>query len=118
MQPFYVHRLVAEAFVPNPEDLPEVNHKDGDKANNRVGNLEWATDAMQSTHKNTVLFSHHNQRDVWAWREGAPRMLVRNLSQFARDHDLSQGNCVSVAQGKFEHHKGWRFAYAQEPQHA
>ena len=44
------HRLVADAFIPNPNDLPLVNHKDGDKMNNHHSNLEWVTDAENVHH--------------------------------------------------------------------
>lgn len=46
----YVHRLVAEAFIENPSHLPEVNHKDGDKAHNAVDNLEWLSHIDNGRH--------------------------------------------------------------------
>ena len=49
-----VHRLVAQEFIPNPEDKPDVNHKDRDKENNHVGNLEWIDKLENDLHAKTT----------------------------------------------------------------
>lgn len=57
-----IHRLMAQTFIPNPDGLPEINHKDEDKTNNEISNLEWCTD------KYNVNYGTGLQRRIMAQR--------------------------------------------------
>lgn len=61
----HVHRLVAEAFIPNPDNKPQVDHIDGNKKSNVVFNLRWATNKENANNPNTVGKNHHTHTDEW-----------------------------------------------------
>lgn len=57
----FLHRLVAEAYIPNPEHKPEVNHKDGNKSNNALNNLEWVTSYENKKHAKENNLVHYSK---------------------------------------------------------
>lgn len=52
---YFVHRLVAELFLPNPNNLPQINHIDGNKENSHISNLEWVSPAENQLHSRYIL---------------------------------------------------------------
>ena len=91
---YFAHRLVAQAFIPNPDNLPMVNHKDEDKSNCMVDNLEWCDAKYNSTygtarermyeakHRKTILKRELEKRELeksWAKIEKSCAKLMKKL---------------------------------------
>lgn len=94
-----VHRLVAEAFIKNPKKYPEVNHINEQKADNRVGNLEWCTGQQNTEHSTAKHFRFISP-------EG--RVIdIFNLSKFCRETGLDKSYMSALYHGKCKSAYGW-----------
>lgn len=71
-----VNRLVAIAFIPNPDNLSDVNHKDKDRLNNRVDNLEWAS------HQSNVIHSYAAGRIAHRWTDEEKREIAKRSKEW------------------------------------
>ncbi len=97
----YLHRLVAEAFLGKPSDANEVNHKDGNKANNSVSNLEWTTHSKNLQHAiSSGLTSRHSLTpdDVRQIRLLADKQVKR--SEIARLYGVSPQAVRHIESGR------------------
>lgn len=95
-----VHRLVAEVFIPNHNSLPFVNHKDEDKTNNDVSNLEWCTCQYNTEYSCAKEFTFISP-------EGKV-VDVFNLSSFCKANKLDKAAMQKVSAGLRKSHKGWK----------
>jgi len=97
---FRVNRLVALAFVPNPDNLPEVNHDDEDKLNNFASNFTWMTKQQNSEYSKAISC-------VFIDPDGN-KVEVYNINKFSRENGLRGSSMHAVAKGKYNSHKGWK----------
>ena len=78
----HIHRLVAQAFIPNPDNLPTVNHIDENKENNRVDNLEWMTTKDNTTYSQGKAINQYtlNMEFVRTWESRHEAARVLNIN--------------------------------------
>jgi len=106
-----VHRLVAETFIPNPNNLPQVNHKDNDRTNNNVSNLEWCSSAYNNQYR--VKFGKSQGVPVLA-----VNLKTHEVSKFpsqaeaGRTLGVKQTNITGVVKGRLKQAGGYWFTSA------
>jgi hypothetical protein len=98
-----LHRIVAETFIENPDNLPEINHIDKDKSNNHINNLEWCDIQKNAEHSLSKTYIIENIAT-------GEQQTIFNLAKFCRENSLSVGTLgeTETQQRGRKQHKGWR----------
>lgn len=106
-----VHRLVSQTFTPNPNNWPEVNHKDCNRTNNNIDNLEWCSRSYNQKYREKygVSFGH----PLFAVNLNTMKVSrFSSQSETSRELKISQGGIGMVVRGKLNHTKGYWFTNA------
>lgn len=90
------HRFVAEIYLPNPDNLKTVNHKDCDKSNNKVSNLEWMSYHDNSIHGRTQMGKRYLIENV----KNGEKYEIRNLVKWCEDIGINRTSAYHVMWGK------------------
>lgn len=108
-----VHRLVAEAFIPNPYNLPQVNHKDEKTSNNSVDNLEWCT-SKENINYGTGIKRRSQKLSVKVVKcdmNGNEIEEFSSIQEASRITRISAGNICLCCKGKREQASGFKWKY-------
>lgn len=111
---FMIHRLVAEAFIPNWFDDPCVNHIDENKENNNVENLEWCDTKHNDNHgTRNIRISEKLSKPVLQYTKGGELVREWNSITEAERNGFSSGDIWSCCNGRYKSHKGFIWKYKE-----